>query len=321
MAPPSSIPDAAPRLTLLGQLVAASLAASTAVIFTNPLETAKTRLQLDGEAQAGGAARPRQYAGVTDALRRIASREGVRGLQAGLSAACLYQCVMNGTRLGGYEPLQRALREATGAGEHSTAVKVAAAAATGAVGAALGSPLFLIKARLQAQSPDFVPAETHAPYRGLWDGLTRVWRQEGARGLLRGVDGAIPRVCVGSAVQLVSYDACRRELAGRGLREGSPGHTVAAALLSSFATVTAMHPIDVVSSRMYLSAGRQTRYAGPLDCLRQTLAIEGARALWKGWAAQYARLGPHMILTFAFLEALRPQVAQVAAFCDGGGPG
>ncbi len=154
----SSTPPAgaagAPRrqLTVLGSFLASSLSACIACLFTNPMEVIKTRLQLDGEGAAAAAARaPRQYSGIADALRKIAAQEGLRGLQAGLAGALAYQTAMNGVRLGLYEPLQRALVSATGADPASVLLKATAAALSGALGATLGSPLYMIKSRLQAQ--------------------------------------------------------------------------------------------------------------------------------------------------------------------------
>jgi solute carrier family 25 protein 34/35 len=68
-------------------------------------------------------------------------------------------------------------------------------------------------------------------------------------------------------------------------------------------------PLDVISTRLYQSQGRATTYSGPLDCAMQTVRAEGWAALQKGWLAQYSRLGPHTVLTFLFLEKLRPLVA------------
>jgi solute carrier family 25, member 34/35 len=238
---------APPRLNLAGSVLASAAAASAAVLVTNVPETVKTRLQLDGEGAKRGA--PRQYSGIVDAFTKIWRLEGVRGLQSGLSAGVGYQCVMNGSRLGLYEPIQAALRGATGADEHSWALKIASAATSGAVGATLGSPLYLIKSRLQAQSPHFRAAEQHS-YAGLADGLRQVYRAEGVRGLFRGVDGALPRVMAGSATQLSTYDAAKRfATASLALREGSHTQFFVASLLASVVTVTVMNPLDVISTR------------------------------------------------------------------------
>jgi solute carrier family 25 protein 34/35 len=287
-------------------IATSAAAACAACVFTNPMEVVKTRLQLDGEGRAA-----RQYRGIAHALSSMWRLEGVRGVQAGLLPALCYQMAMNGTRLGLYEPAQRALVGATGADPASTPLKAAAAAMSGAVGATLGSPLYLIKSRLQAQSAHFVAKEAHA-YGGLWDGLRSVHAAEGVRGLFRGLDGALPRVMAGSAVQLSSYDACKAHAAALGVAPGTPQH-LAASLAASVLTVTVMNPLDVISTRLYQSHGKNTVYAGPLDCALQTVRAEGVAALQKGWLAQYGRLGPHTVLTFLFLEQLRPLVARLAA--------
>ena len=292
------------------------------------MEVVKTRLQLDGEGGAAGAAARggRQYRGVAHALGAIARAEGVRGLQAGLAPALLYQTTMNGCRLGLYEPAQALLRERAGLDPARPWVKGLSGAMSGAVGAALGSPFYLVKSRLQAQSlgaaaaGGFRAKEAHAPYAGALDALRRIHREEGgARGLLRGVDGALPRVMCGSAAQLSSYDVFKAAIAGEpalaaALPPGSVAQHVAASLSAALVTVTVMNPLDVVSTRLYQSAGRNTVYAGPVDCALQLLRAEGVAALQKGWLAQFARLGPHTVLTFVLLEQVRPLFLAVDAF-------
>ena len=163
---------------------------------------------------------------------------------------------------------------------------------------------------------DEAARERHG-YTGLGDGLAKVWAREGLRGLFRGLDGAIPRVMVGSAVQLATYDWNRELLAHHaGLTRGGLPLTLSASLLTSLVTVTAMQPLDVVSTRLYQSGGKATSYRGPIDCARQTLRAEGWRAFFKGWTPQYLRLGPHTILTFFLLEALKPAFLAVDAFTE-----
>ena len=96
-------------------------------------------------------------------------------------------------------------------------------------------------------------AESHGvPYRGLIDGLHRVCLAEGWRGLFRGVDGALPRVMVGSATQLVCYDVSKRWLQCPLLPEGSPSLTVVASAVAATVTVTNMstliHPCALITN-------------------------------------------------------------------------
>ena len=140
-------------LTMFSSFLLSSLSACIACIFTNPMEVVKTRLQLDGE----GVGKVRQYKGIVDAFSRIARKEGIRGVQAGISGALAYQVAMNGMRLGMYEPVQRTIVDATGADPRSLFLKASSGALSGALGATLGSPLYMIKSRLQAQRWVFIP--------------------------------------------------------------------------------------------------------------------------------------------------------------------
>jgi solute carrier family 25 protein 34/35 len=283
-------------------VLAGATAACAAVLVSNVPETIKTRIQLDGEGVLSGA--KRQYTGIWNAFTTIAKNEGIAGLQSGLRAALCYQAVMNGCRLGLYEPIQRLLHAFGGLEQQSMLMKVIAGASSGAIGATLGSPLYLVKNRLQAESKFFKAKETHS-YTGMTDGLRKLYRSEGVRGLFRGVDGAVPRVMVGSATQLTSFDYFRGWCNKLGVPAGSP-QAVVAALCSSVVTVTCMNPFDVVSTRLYQSGGNATKYTSPIDCAMQTWRNEGPRAFMKGWTAQNIRLGPHTVITFFVLEHLKP---------------
>lgn len=302
------------QLSLFASFLTGSIAACTAVLYSNMAETVKTRLQLDGE----GGVVPKQYKGVTDAAVKIYRAEGIRGLHKGLVAALFYQTVMNGTRLGMYEPIQRAvkpfLKQASGGnGAEEVLARLVAASTSGALGAALASPLYLVKTRLQAEGANFHARETHG-YKSMGDGLSKVWKTEGLKGLFRGVGAAVPRVMAGSSAQLLSYDGASHLLRSRFFpstpscplsSSESSVIVLMASLCSSFATVTLMNPFDVVSSRLYQTAGRNTHYAGLLDCARQTLVAEGLGGFMKGWGAQFVRLMPHGVISLYTWEWLK----------------
>lgn len=45
-------------------------------------------------------------------------------------------------------------------------------------------------------------------------------------------------------------------------------------------------------------------YTGALDVFNKIIRHEGPFALWKGFLPYYARLGPHTVLVFIFLEQM-----------------
>lgn len=131
-----------PVLRTWASVASGSLAATGAVFITNMPETIKTRMQLDGEASKhSGVGIGKQYTNVFDAYRKIVRQEGFRALQAGLGPAIGIQIIMNGLRLGLFEPIQRFNRKLTQCGEQNVLNKVISGAISGAIGVTVSSPL------------------------------------------------------------------------------------------------------------------------------------------------------------------------------------
>eukprot|EP00287_Rhodomonas_sp_CCMP768_P012650 CAMPEP_0196719266 /NCGR_PEP_ID=MMETSP1091-20130531/2306_1 /TAXON_ID=302021 /ORGANISM="Rhodomonas sp., Strain CCMP768" /LENGTH=305 /DNA_ID=CAMNT_0042060187 /DNA_START=57 /DNA_END=974 /DNA_ORIENTATION=+ len=291
---------------LLSDIVTGGSATSIAAIFTNPFEVLKTRLQVQGElSKAGHAVR---YNGLVDCAVKMAREEGILSLQKGLYPGMAYQFFMNGARLGCYPSLKRMFGDDGSHSALNVVRQVSAGAFSGALGAVVGSPLFMIKCRLQVASSSAASGAVghQHQYKGLIDGLTQVFKSEGVSGLFRGVDGAVPRVMVGSASQLATYDTTKKALLRLSyFRDGLFTHFTAS-MVSGVVVTTIMNPFDVVSTRMYNQPQGAARvYANPLDCFAKTFRAEGVRGFYKGWLAHYARLGPHTVLTLVFWEQMR----------------
>mmetsp|Transcript_19952 Transcript_19952/g.29521 ORF Transcript_19952/g.29521 Transcript_19952/m.29521 type:complete len:227 (+) Transcript_19952:303-983(+) len=226
---------------------------------------------------------------------------------------------MNGTRLGLFVPLQKLIK--TDLKKDGEAVyffkNLSAGALSGAIGAVFGSPFFLVKARLQGQSKFHAikrpqGAEVY-DYKGMFDGFRKIIKKEKIAGLFRGVDAAVPRVMAGSAAQLSSYNSCKNLVISTGWFTNEVYTYVASSMVAGLVVTTVMNPFDVVSTRMYNQSKGNLLYSSPLDCASKTFKMEGARGLFKGWAAHYFRLGPHTVFTFTFLETFQ-QLAHDAGY-------
>uniref|UniRef100_A0AAV1U7N0 Mitochondrial oxaloacetate transport protein n=1 Tax=Peronospora matthiolae TaxID=2874970 RepID=A0AAV1U7N0_9STRA len=292
---------------ILMDFVLGSIATSGACVVSNPMEVIKTRMQLQGELVphvTGRAVAPTvQYRNFAHALYTIGRTEGLRGIQRGLGSGISYQIFMNGPRLGLYEPLQKVFG-ATDATAFSFPLRnVCAAATSGMIGAFIGSPFFLVKARIQAASSCGHVNAQYA-YKGMMDGFRQIIRTDGITGIYRGATASIPRVAIGSASQLATYTQLKTVLAAAGVEDGVWVH-LSSSILTGLVVTMAMNPIDVVSTRIYSQKvvnGKGKLYSGVMDCFRKTLNSEGIRGFYKGWAAHYMRLGPHTIVTFIIWE-------------------
>lgn len=144
--------------------------------------------------------------------------------------------LLNGTRLGLYDPLKVAIT--TQLPSLPFASMVLSGALSGVLGALLASPLFLIKTRMQSHTTSSIKVGHQHDYitKGALHSLRHVYNSEGVSGLWRGVDAAMLRTGVGSAVQLSTYDTIKKGLVDNGFFEengGIPLH-FSSSLLTSF---------------------------------------------------------------------------------------
>ena len=297
----------AQKVSTFGGFIAGGVAACGAVTFTNPIELIKIRMQLQGElSKLSGQAK--LYKNPFQAFKTIYKHEGLRGLQQGLICGYLYQLGLNGCRIGFYEPSRYYITKLIMPSEikdgshvpQNLLVNVFAGFISGAAGAVLASPFFLVKTRMQSYSKTgAVGQQTY--YSGAFDGLSLIYKAEGFKGLYRGVDAAILRTGAGSAAQLPVYNLTKNFVLKHNLANDNTLllHFISASM-AGLGVAIVMNPWDVVLTRMYNQKGNL--YKGPFDCFRKTIAIEGPMALYKGFWAQLFRVGPHSILTLIFME-------------------
>lgn len=191
--------------------------------------------------------------------------------------------------------------------------RLLAGATTGCMAAGICSPLFMVKCRLQMQVSGAGKAlGTQHGYRGLLHGLSCIYRESGARGLYRGMDGFVLRTAVGSAFQLGVFDVAKGPFQDQ---FGSWGGTLMASGTAGFAAATAMNPFDVVSTRLYNqprgSDGVGRLYSGPIDCFAKSLRAEGPVFFFKGYVSHAGRLVPHSVYCLFFFELFRTQAERL----------
>lgn len=151
--------------------------------------------------------------------------------------------ILNGCRLGFYEPLRTGVTTAIFKDPtvQFLGINIFSGAASGILGAAAGSPFFLVKTRLQSYSP-FLPVGTQHQYKDAVDGMRQINHKEGIKGLYRGVGAAMVRTGFGSSVQLPTYFFAKRRLVRHlGMEEGPALH-LASSTASGFVVCCVMHP-------------------------------------------------------------------------------
>lgn len=136
--------------------------------------------------------------------------------------------------------------------------------------------------------------------RGTAAMVQQIIREEGLKGLYRGVVINVQRAALVNLGELSTYDQAKTSiLEHSGLRDGVAVHTLSACCSGLVASVCAT-PADVVKSRVM--AGQAS---GVLSCVQKTVSEEGLWALWKGFFPNWARLGPWQLVFWITYEHSR----------------
>ncbi|KFO97910.1 Mitochondrial uncoupling protein 3 [Calypte anna] len=263
----------------------AGTAACIADLCTFPLDTAKVRLQLQGEVRIPRVSGAVEYRGVLGTLSTMVRTEGARSLYSGLAAGLQRQMSFASIRIGLYDSVKQ-LYTPKGAESTGLAPRVLAGCTTGAVAVACAQPTDVVKVRFQAHGA--MPESTRR-YNGTLDAYRTIAREEGVRGLWRGTLPNIARNAVINCGELVTYDLIKDALLREHLMtDNVPCHFVAAFGAGFCATVVAS-PVDVVKNR----------------CLLLLLMQDGITGFYKGFVPSFLRLGSWNVVMFICYEQLQ----------------
>ncbi|KAJ3778241.1 mitochondrial carrier domain-containing protein [Lentinula raphanica] len=176
------------RIKLGWELVAGGTAGGCQVIFTNPLEIVKIRLQVQGEAAKVEGAVPR---GAIHIIRQL----GLVGLYKGASACLLRDIPFSAIYFPAYGHLKSDVFKEGYNGKQLSFMETLAAAGIADV----------VKTRLQVEARK---GQTH--YKGLQDAFVKIYQEEGFRALFKGGPARILRSSPQFGFTLLAYEQLKK---------------------------------------------------------------------------------------------------------------
>ncbi|KAG2155496.1 mitochondrial carrier domain-containing protein [Suillus clintonianus] len=183
------------RIKLGWELVAGGTAGGCQVIFTNPLEIVKIRLQIQGEAA-------KLEGAVKNGAVHIVRQLGVVGLYKGASACLLRDIPFSAIYFTAYSHLKKdVFHEGYNGKQLSFLETLGAAAVAGMPAAYLTTPADVVKTRLQVEARQ---GQTH--YKGLTDAFVKINKEEGFKALFKGGPARILRSSPQFGFTLLAYE-------------------------------------------------------------------------------------------------------------------
>ncbi|CAK9320707.1 unnamed protein product [Citrullus colocynthis] len=284
---------------------AGALAGFATVAAMHPLDVVRTRFQVyDGR----GSNLP-TYKNTANAIFTITRMEGLRGLYAGFYPAVLGSSVSWGLYFFFYGRAKERYSD-NGKKDLSPSLHLASAAEAGALVCFCTNPVWLVKTRMQLQSP----LHQAQPYSGLYDAFRTILREEGFAALYKGIVPGLMLVSHG-AIQFTVYEELRKVIAnsrskGTRVDAQSSGELLNSgdyAVLGGSSKIAAMlltYPFQVIRARLQQRPGNDgiPRYMDSFHVLKETARFEGIRGFYRGITPNLLKNVPAASITFIVYE-------------------
>jgi len=291
--------------SMLMHLIAGGGAGATESMICHPLDTVKTRLQL--QRSVGRSIGPITVA------NRIITKEGFFALYKGLVPVVCGIVPKMAIRFSSFEYYKSVIADENG--KVSTGKVFLAGMMSGVTEAvAVVTPMEVVKIRLQAQTNSMSdPSDwNRRKYRGTMHALACIVKEEGPLALYKGVIPTVLRQATNQAANFTAYQEIKKAwIKHTDVTELQPWqHLVIGGVSGAFGPLL-NSPIDVIKTRLQkqkIIPGEKPKYDGVTGCISTMLKEEGPRSFYKGLTPRLMRIMPGQAITFMMYEAISKRV-------------
>ncbi|KAK7834960.1 folate transporter 1 [Quercus suber] len=253
---------------------AGAAAGFATVAAMHPLDVVRTRFQVND----GRLSTLPSYKNTAHAIFTIARLEGLRGLYAGFNPAVIGSTVSWGLYFFFYDRAKQR-HSKNKEGKLNPGLHLASAAEAGALVCLCTNPIWLVKTRLQLQTP----LHQTQPYSGLYDALRTIMREEGWSALYRGIIPG-PFLVSHGAIQFTANEELRKgiiDLKSKDRKKDSESD-------------------DKLLQRP--SSDGIPRYMDSWHVVKETARFEGVQGFYKGITPNLLKNVPAASITFIVYE-------------------
>ncbi|KTW31126.1 uncharacterized protein T551_01199 [Pneumocystis jirovecii RU7] len=182
----------------------------------------------------------------------------------------------------------------------------------GIVSRTVVSPLERIKIIFQIQ-------DKNKHYQGIMPALSKIWREEGFKGYMRGNGVNCLRIFPYSSMQFASYAVYKELLMPFGKTELDTPQRLTAGALAGITSVVVTYPLDITRTRLSIQSaslplkqinGNQ-ELLGVWKTMKNIYTVEGGfKALYKGIWPTILGIAPYVGLNFAIYESMKKILSQ-----------
>eukprot|EP00250_Pteridium_aquilinum_P017673 c23730_g1_i1 orf=622-1707(+) len=298
-----------PHISNASHLLAGGIAGAVSKTCTAPLARLTILFQVEGmQSRAGTLSRP----SIVREAYRIAVEEGFRAFWKGNGVTIVHRLPYSSISFYAYDKYKMSLLCMIGTGKkpESFGVEVSsrliAGGAAGITAASLTYPLDLVRTRLAAQ-------RNEKYYRGIAHALQTIMRDEGLKGLYKGMGATLLGVGPNIAINFCVYETLKSVWTEKRLEVPGVWSSLAFGSAAGIASSTATFPLDLVRRRMQLqgAAGSAPVYkGGVLGTFVHIRKTEGWRGLYRGILPEYLKVVPSVGIVFMTYEFMKSRLTR-----------
>ncbi|ETO24829.1 hypothetical protein RFI_12329 [Reticulomyxa filosa] len=285
-------------VSTLGHLLLSSASVSVATIITHPIDVVKVHMQLNSVSAASGEAFSIQK--FFSYFPKLYQQFGISQFYSGIGAALTFVNALFLLLVG------KERRKST-----NTVISTTAAIGSGCIAAVIGNPFEVIKVRMQSDV---------SQYANMFHGIRSIVMTEGILRFWRGVIPGMARSGLLTASQIGPYQYTKQTLQQFTRSNSNPNANglwnqftidLVASLCAGIVSTTVTSPVDVIKTRVMNNATQQSiRY---FAMAKYMFVHEGWGSFFRGWMANYVRLGPQTTCIFITYEYLC-KIIQIESF-------
>ncbi|CAB1456913.1 unnamed protein product [Pleuronectes platessa] len=279
--------------------VAGAMGSVTAMSVFFPLDTAKSRLQVDEKRKSNS---------TPIILAEIAKEEGLQSLYRGWFPVISSLCCSNFVYFYTFNTLKRLA--VSGPGRPGPGKDLLMGVVAGVVNVVLTTPMWVVNTRLKLQGAKFRNEDLQqTQYNGIFDAFSQIIANEGVGTLWNGTLASLILV-LNPAMQFMFYEALKRK-AGRGGKKISSAEIFVIGAIAKAIATTATYPLQTIQAILrfgqYKGDGK-SRVTGSLSNIfslfMDRIRRNGVLGLYKGLEAKLLQTVLTAALMFVVYEKI-----------------
>lgn len=265
--------------------VAGAMGSVTAMTVFFPLDTAKSRLQVDEK---------RKSKSTPVILAEIAKEEGLLSLYRGWFPVISSLCCSNFVYFYTFNTLKKVM--VAGPQRSRPGKDLLMGIVAGAVNVILTTPMWVVNTRLKLQGVKFRNEDLHQThYRGIFDAFSQIIANEGVSTLWNGTLPSLILV-LNPAVQFMFYEAMKRK-AGRGNRKISSAEIFLIGAIAKAVATTATYPLQTIQAILRFGQYKSEGKSGLMGSLSNVITLFLDRVKSQGFFGLYKGLEAKLLQT------------------------